>query len=199
VDEALRTGLERLRPTWSEAGPKLDRLLRVSRFLLPGTCLGFLAILVALWEYPPIRVVMIAFIAVTPVLLLQVFFWYLPRLRDIHRLTFDEWRERIVMLRSGRPFVTPNGIVAAAFAVLSIALLLAAFIQLFSTDANSIRHAVYPLFAGSLLAQAIFLFITLPAMQREEAALASRSFRRRQVIAAAVTTIAGVLLGIFSL
>jgi len=67
---------------------------------------GFLAILVALWEYPPIRVVMIAFIAVIPVLLLQVFFWYLPRLRDIHRLTFDEWRERIVMLRSGRPFVT---------------------------------------------------------------------------------------------
>lgn len=142
---------------------------------------------------------MIAFIAVIPVLLLHVFFWYLPRLRDIHRFTFDEWRERIVMLRSGRPFVTPNGIVAAAFVVLSIALLLAAFIRLVSTDANSITHAVCPLFAGSLLAQAIFLFITLPAMQREEAALASRSFGRRQVIAAAVSAIAGVLLGIFSL
>ncbi len=106
--------LERLRPTWSERGEKLERLLRRSRLALPGALFVVVVVgLITFWNESIIRVVLIEYLAIASNGFLYVFYWILPRQREIFRIPFDEYIAKVRMVR-GRRLITPSGLASGA-------------------------------------------------------------------------------------
>jgi len=186
--------LERLRPTWRERGEKLERLLRAARVVLPVTLSVDAVVLIVSWNETIIRIVLIEVLAIAASGLLYVFYWLLPRQREVFRIPFDEYVAKMRIVPRG-PFITPRGVVSAAFAIVGMVFLglgsIFAFVLPFggADPRTGIRFIGFSLWCGAL--GNLFGF---PSFRKVDTAVLGHAFTGRLLLTASVAAIGGAIL-----
>lgn len=198
LSDAWEGRLERLRPTWPERGAKLERLLRASRVVLPGTLSVFAVLLIVFWNEASLRAPLIEYLAIAVYGSLYAFYWLLPRQREIFRIPFDEYIAKIRVARGG-PFITPRGLVSAAFIIAAMVLLGVGIIYGFAVSSGGADPRTgYPFVGIGLWCSALGNLFAIPSFRKLDMALWSRPFTGRLLLAAAVAAIGGAILLLIS-
>jgi len=186
--------LERLRPTWRERGEKLERLLRAARVVLPVTLSVDAVVLIVSWNETIIRIVLTEVLAIAAYGLLYMFYWLLPRRREVFRIPFDEYVAKMRIVRRG-PFITPRSVVIAAFAIAGMVFLglgsIFTFVLSFggADPRTGIRFIGFSLWCGAL--GNLFGF---PSFRKVDTAVVGHAFTGRLLLTAGVAAIGGAIL-----
>lgn len=198
LPDAWESRLERLRPTWSEQGAKLERLLQASRVVLPGALSVFAVLLIVFWDKVSLRALLIECLAIAVYGFLYAFDWALPQHREIFRIPFDEYIAKIHAARRG-PFFTPKGVASAVFIVGAMVLLGLGVVSGFAASFGGANPRTGYLFVGiGLWCSALGNFLAIPSFRKLDAALWGRPFAGRLLRAATIAVIGGTILLVLS-
>ena len=186
--------LERLRPTWRERGEKLERLLRAARVVLPVTLSVEAIVLIVSWNETIIRIGLIEFLAIAVYGLLHVFYWLLPRQREVFRIPFDEYVAKMRIVRRG-PFITPRGVVSAAFAIAGMVFLgLGSIFSFVLPFGGGDPRAGIRFIGFSLWCAALGNLFGFPSFRKVDTAVLGHPFTGRLLLSASVAAIGGAIL-----
>ena len=162
--------------------------------MLPVTLSVETVVLIVSWNETIIRIGLIEFLAIAVYGLLYSFYWLLPRQREVYRIPFDEYVAKMRIVRRG-PFITPRGVVSAAFGIAGMVFLglgsIFSFVLPFggADPRTGIRFIGFSLWCGAL--GNLFGF---PSFRKVETAVLGRSFAGRLLLTASVAAIGGVIL-----
>jgi hypothetical protein len=151
-------------------------------------------VLIAFWNETIIRVGLIEYLAIAVYGFLYAFYWLLPRQREVFRTPFDEYVTKMRMVRRG-PFITPRGLVSAAFLVAAMVMLGLGFIFSFVLPFGGADPRIGIRLVGiALWCAALGNLFGFPSFRKVDAAVLGRPFTGRLLLTATVAAIGGAIL-----
>jgi len=151
-------------------------------------------ILIEFWNSVPLRTLLIEYLAISVYALMYVFYWQLPRQREIFLIPFDEYVKRRHL--APRPlFMTPRGVLSAGVMLAAMGLLFGGFFFGFALAfRGGDPRTTYSFVGAGLVFDGIGNLLAIPAFRKADAALFGRSSTIRLLIAAIVAVVLGALL-----